>query len=251
MSSQMELLNIKFNGLLTQYRETYQEFINVINSNSDDKNLYKSVLNSSYIGDNNLNVVQNSSIENCSLLCKSNNSCSGATFDNTNNSCTLTSGTGNIINSVNKTAIVKQSLYYSYKLKKLNEELTSINNLLMELTNSKINDYSSIKQNTKEKNVMLNNNYEILESERYEIEDIIRKYETLNSAYQDGSIFVTSNYYNYLIYLLIVIFLIILLFKYNFIGEQIGGGNINFSISSIILIIVSCFVIILNAIIKN
>ena len=44
-----------------------------------------------------LNILQNSSIDNCLSSCKSNNSCSGATFDNINNSCTLSSGTGNII----------------------------------------------------------------------------------------------------------------------------------------------------------
>jgi hypoxanthine phosphoribosyltransferase len=55
MSSQIELLNSKFNDLLTQYQETYQEFINVVNSNSD-KNLYRSILNSSYIGKNQFDV---------------------------------------------------------------------------------------------------------------------------------------------------------------------------------------------------
>lgn len=247
MSSQIELLNSKFNGLLTQYQETYQEFINVINSTSNN-NSYRSVLNSSYIGENNLNIVQNSSIDNCLSSCKLNNSCSGATFDNTNNYCTLSAGIGNIVNSENKTAIVKQSLYYTYKLKILNEELSNINKLLMESTNSKINDF---KQNTKEKNQILNNNYEILEKERFEIEDMITQYETLNSAYRDQTINVTSNYYNYLIYLVIVIFLFFLLCKYNLMEKQIGGGYINFSKSSILIIILSCFVIILNAIIHN
>ena len=211
MSSQIELLNSKFNDLLTQYQETYQEFINVVNSNSD-KNLYRSILNSSYIGKNNLNIIQNSSIDNCLSSCESNNSCSGATFDNINNSCALSSGTGNIIDSENKTAIVKQALYYTYKLQKLNEELTNINNSIIVLnTNSKIND---LKENTKEKNQILNHNYKILTKERFEIEEIIRQFETLNSAYNEQSINVTSNYYNYLIYLVIVIFLFFLLCKY-------------------------------------
>ena len=247
MSSQIELLNSKFNGLITQYQETYQEFINVINSTSNN-NLYRSVLNSSYIGENNLNIVQNSSIDNCLSSCKLNKSCSGATFDNTNNSCTLSSGIGNIINSENKTAIVKQSLYYTYKLKILNEELANINKLLMESTNSKMNDF---KQNTKEKNQILKNNYEILEKERFEIEEMIRQYETLTSAYHDQNINVTSNYYNYLIYLVIVIFLFFLLCKYNLTEKQIGGGYVNFSKSFILIIILLCFVIIINAIIKN
>jgi hypothetical protein len=248
MSSQIELLNSKFNDLLTQYQETYQEFINVVNSNSD-KNLYRSILNSSYIGKNNLNIIQNSSIDNCLSSCESNNSCSGATFDNINNSCALSSGTGNIIDSENKTAIVKQALYYTYKLQKLNEELTNINNSIIVLnTNSKIND---LKENTKEKNQILNHNYKILTKERFEIEEIIRQFETLNSAYNEQSINVTSNYYNYLIYLVIVIFLFFLLCKYNLTEKQIGGSNINFSKSSILIIIIACFVIILNAVIKN
>jgi hypothetical protein len=239
----MELLNVKFNGLLTQYKETYKEFINTINSNS-----YKSLLNSAYIGENNLNIIQNSSINNCLSSCKLNKSCSGATFDTTNNSCTLARGIGNIIDSKNKTAIVKESLYYSYKLKNLNEELANINNSIIRLTNSKMNDYSKLKQNTKTKNQILNNNYEILEKERVEIEEIISQYETLNSDYSDGSIKTTTNYYNYLIYLLIVIFLFFLLCKYNLTEKQIGGSNINFLKSSLLLILLLCFVIILNVI---
>ena len=144
---------------------------------------------------------------------------------------------------------MKQALYYTYKLQKLNEELTNINNSIMVLnTNSKIDD---LKENTKEKNQLLNHNYKILTKERFEIEEIIRQYETLNSAYNEQSINVTSNYYNYLIYLVIVIFLFFLLCKYNLTGKQIGGSNINFSKSSILIIIIACFVIILNAIIKK
>jgi hypothetical protein len=251
MSSQIDLLGNKFNILLEQYKETYQEFINVMNSDTN-QNTYTNIADTSYIGESNLNVIQNSSLDNCLSSCQSNTSCSGATFDNIHNSCTLSSGMGSVIDSKNTTAIVKQALYYSYKLQKLNEELITVNSTIIGLTNSKMNDYSTIKEHSEEKSRFLNNNYEILQKERIEIGEMIRQYETLNSAYNDVTVNVTSNYYNYLLYLIFVIFLVVLLFKFNLSGQQVGGSVSNkFSKTSIAMYIFLFFVIILNAIIKN
>jgi hypothetical protein len=250
MTSQIELLSNKFNILLTQYQETYQEFITVINSESD-KNLYTNIQNSSYIGESNINIVQNSTLDNCLTLCKSNKSCSGATFDNNDNSCVLTSGAGNVINANDKTAIVKQALFYSYKLKSLNEELFNINNSINDLTESKLNTFNNL--NIKNKGEILNNNYQILQTERFEIEKIIREYETLNSAYEDGTINVTSNYYNYVMYAIVVLFLFLILLRFNFTGNQMGGGNNKSftTVNSILLPVFLFLLVVFNSSIKK
>ena len=102
----MESLGNQFNILLTQYQETYQEFLNAINSNN---NTLTTLSNSAFVGKSNIDTIQNSNQNNCLSSCTSNSSCSGATFDDNSNTCTLSSGNGNIITSTNQTAIVKRT----------------------------------------------------------------------------------------------------------------------------------------------
>lgn len=245
----MEILSTKFNSLLTQYQDTYQDFVNTISS---DTNTLTSVNNSAFVGGNNINTIQNSSVNNCITSCTSTESCTGATFDNNQNTCTLSSGNGHIVSSQNQTAIVKQALYYSNQLKNINDQLISINNSMMHLAENNSDNYKQTQESNYEKSQILEQNYNTLEQERMQIETILREYETLNSAYENGNINVTSNYYSYIIYLLIAIFLIFLLFKFSLTEQQRGGGSYkHFSNSSFIIIGISIFVIILNAYIKK
>ncbi len=245
----MEMLSNKFNSLLTQYQDTYQDFVNTISSNN---NSFTSVNNSAFVGGTNINTLKNSSVNNCLTSCSTNKSCSGATFDDTQKTCTLSSGNGNIINSKDQTAIVKQALYYSNQMQKINNELINTNSSMMHLANSNADNYKQTQQMNSEKAQILENNYNTLESERMEIAEIIRQYETLNSAYENGNINVTSNYYTYIVYLLISIFLIFLLLKFSLTSEQRGGGSfIGFSNYSWFIIGLSIFIIIANAYLKN
>ncbi len=243
----MEMLSNKFNSLLAQYKDTYSEFLNTINSND---NSFKSVPESAFIGVKNVNIIQGSSLDNCMKSCTSNESCSGATFDNLQKTCSLSTGTGNVINSPNQTAIIKQALYYSYQLQKINDELTSVNTNMMALSNSKVGDYQKTQELNSQKAEILENNYKTLEEERVQISEIIRQYETLNAAHENGNINVTSNYYTFIMYLFIVIILVLLLFKYGLSGEQVGGGASYSNISPFIFVILG-LIIIINAIIKN
>ena len=246
MSSQMEILSNKFNNLLTQYKNTYQDLVNTISSND---NTFTSVNNSAFVSGNNINTIQNSSLNNCMSSCSSTESCSGATFDNNQNTCTLSSRNGNIVNSQNQTAIVKQALYYSNQLQQINNQLTNINSSMMNLANSSATSYQQTEQTNQEKAQILQQNYNTLEEERREIEELIRQYETLNTAYENGNINVTSNYYWYILYVIIAIFLVFLLLKFNLTSEQRGGGNFT-KFSPFIYNFLLVFII-LNAILKN
>lgn len=244
----MEILSNKFNNLLTQYQDTYQDFVNTI---TYDNNTLTSVNNSAFIGGSNINNIEHSTVNNCMSSCSSTKSCSGATFDNNKKTCTLSSGSGNIVKSQNQTAIVKQALYYSHQLQKINNELTSVNNSIMNLANSSSSDFQQTQQTAQQKAQILQQNYNTLEQERMEIEQLIRQYETLNSAYENGNINMTSNYYSYIMYLLIAIFLIFLLLKFNLTSEQRGGGSNNFSKFSPFIFGLLGFIIVVNAILKN
>ena len=200
MSQQVEDLSNEFNILLTQYKDTYQDYINVINS--DDKS-FTTMSNFSFIGENNINTLNNSSLTSCQTSCSENAQCSGATFNNNSQNCILSSGSGSIVNTQQSTAIVQ------------------------------------------EQNSALNNNYNVLSNERIEIEQMIRQFETLNAAYQDGNINTNSNYNIYISLLFITIILVFLLVKYSISNQQRGGGS-NFSLNNnFIITILGLFIIFL------
>jgi ATP-dependent Zn protease len=83
----------------------------------------------------------------------------------------------------------------------------------------------------------LNNNYQVLANERIEIEKMIREYESLNTAYNDGDIKVNSNYFIYISLLIISLLLLFLLFKFSLPNQQRGGGKFSFNNNYLITIL--------------
>jgi len=248
MSSQLEILSNKFNNLLTQYKDTYKQFIDTINSNN---NTFTSLPKSAFIGTVNLNTIKNTSINSCITACSSNYSCSGATFDNKLNSCNLKSGNGNIIKSRNQTAIIKQALFYSYKLQNINNELINVNNSMMSLANSNKNSYEYTQNLNREKSEILQKNYNTLTQERGDIQQIINEYETLNSAYDNVNINLTANYYSYVIYVLITIFLVFLFLRFSTSNEQLGGSSVKFGRYTPFILVSLIIIIIINSSLNN
>ena len=120
---------------------------------------------------------------------------------------------------------------------------------MMNLANSNNSDFQQTQQMSSQKAEILQQNYNTLQEESKQIEQMIREYETLNSAYENEQINVTSNYYRYIIYVIIVIFLIFLLLKFSVTTEQRGGGN--FTKFSPFIFGLLGFIIVFNAILKN
>ena len=216
MSTQLQNLSSQFNSLLTQYTDTYKEYISLVNSND---NSLTSVPNSAFVGKSNINILNNSTLDACQISCSSNSSCSGATFNNTLSNCTLSSGPGNIVTAQQSTSFVQEAMYYSYQLQQLNSQLTSVNQQMRNLSNSSYNKLQQSHQKSLQQEEALQNNYQILIQERDQIEAMVRQFQTLNSAYENGNLIVTSNYYSYLILLLFVILLVFLLMQFSLFGE--------------------------------
>ena len=249
MSSQTDSLSSQFNSLLTQYQETYQQFLNVINS-ADISNNLMTVPNSSFIGQSNINTTQNTTLDNCVTSCSSTSSCSGATFDSQLNTCILSSGKGTIQSSLNKKAIIQEALYYSIQLQNLNQQLINLNDQITNITNKNINAYDINTKTINNKAQILQNNYSILEKERIKINEIIKQTETLNSDLENGNINITSNYYIYILLIIVAIFLIFITFKYSGRSEQKGGGHLKFNMSLLFMFILLGLIIIFNSYIK-
>ena len=248
MSSQLQNLSSEFNSLITQYTDTYKKYINVINS--EDTSL-TTVPDYSFVGKSNINVLNNSSIDACQTSCISNTSCSGATFNNNSNSCTLSSGTGNIIFTPQSTAIVKQALYYSYQLQQINTQLMNINQQIITISKNSYGDFKQNQQQNEQQAQTLENNYKTLSQERIQIDEMVNKFKTLNTAYENGNIIITTNYYSYIMLLFIVIFLVFILIKYSLPQQQRGGGNeFKFNINQLLIFSFLGFIIVFNSIKK-
>jgi len=222
MPIQLQNLSNEFNMLISEYQDTYQKYMDVINT---DNTNFKTIDNYAFYGEKQINTLNNTNIENCQSSCSSNSSCSGATFNTLSNNCILSSGSGNVIQTQNSNAIVKEAMYYSYQLQKLNTKLMNINQQIMNDSNNNYNQYQKNQNQSNQQETAMNNNYQTLSDERTHIEKMIREYETLNMAYENGNINVSSNYYSYIALLFIAILLIFLFLQFSFTGSQSGGGN--------------------------
>jgi hypothetical protein len=223
MSSQLQNLSIQFNMLLNEYQYTAKKYTDLVNSND---NTFTQISNYSFFGSN-LNVLNNSNVSACQTACSTNTACSGATFNKTSNSCSLISGPGNLVPNANSIAIIQQAIYYSNRLKELNFQMTALNQQMMDISSQNYNKYSHNIRKSDEKEIILLNNHDVLMEERREIDDMVRSFQTLDAAYQDGNIIVNANYSVYIIFLIFVVFLLFLLFKFAISSPQYGVGASN------------------------
>ena len=170
MSLQLRELSHQYNELLTEYKDTYKKYIDVLNNDNND---FTTVEDASFIGKNNLSVLDNTSLSRCENACLENKLCSGATFNTTLDNCILNSGSGNIVHSNKSIAIVEQVIYYSYRLQELNSQLLVINKQMMDISKNMYTKFNETQKQTQEHEEILQNNYTTLNDERFEIEKII------------------------------------------------------------------------------
>jgi small-conductance mechanosensitive channel len=137
----------------------------------------------------------------------------------------LSSGSGNIVNATNSTAIVQKGLSYSYQLQNLNQQLMDINQQINTIVNQSNTTYQNNLGQINEQGQALQQNYTVLTGDRDRINIMIREFETLNEAQQNSDINATMSYYNYIVLLFVAIFLVVLLFRFSVPSEQVGGGN--------------------------
>jgi hypothetical protein len=247
-SSQLQNLSDNFNQVLSKYQDTYQKYIDSINSNDNTLNV---INNSAFVSNNILSNNQNTTSDDCTTLCQNNSSCSGATFNSDNNTCILNSGKGNVINSNNSSAIVNPSIYYTYELKNLNQQLLDINKQIQNANSQTYSQYKETSNNTQQKEQILNQNYQILLQEREEIARMIHEFRTIDAAYDNGSINLASNYYQYTVLLIISVLLVFLLIKLSATGSQSGGGAKLFRGESLFLLGLMVLFLGLSTIYKN
>jgi hypothetical protein len=235
MSSQFDELSQRFNTLLSEYKDTYQKYGDVLNSKN---NSFAQIQNSSFVGESNLGVSSTSNVSACEANCSTNKSCSGATYNNTSNNCTLMSGPGSVVNTTNSVAIVEEALFYSNRLKELNVEMTSVNEQMINLSKSSSVTIQQNRGQSQQQQQIMENNYNVLSNERFELEKMSRQLQTIEAAYEDTNIHVNANYANYIVYILVIILLTLILLRTAVSGMQYGGGHKSVNNTWILLIAV-------------
>jgi NADH:ubiquinone oxidoreductase subunit 3 (subunit A) len=95
----------------------------------------------------------------------------------------------------------------------------AINQQMITTSNNNFGVFQLTQEQNQQQEQVLRNNYQTLSQERIHIEEMVRQFETLNAAYENGNINVTSNYYSYIVLLFVVIFLVGLLMRFSLPGK--------------------------------
>jgi hypothetical protein len=185
----------------------------------------------SFLGSGSLNKKQNvSSVNDCQALCSSTNNCTGATFNISNNTCSLRTGEGELLSSSDDNyAIIPEGKRYLNILKKLNKKLIDINKKIIELINKNKPFYNTLSEKENDRSNLLNQNYKQLNKEQIKIANFLKDSQDLDEAQNEGTILINKNYYKFVFLLIIIIVCIIVLIKFS----SSSGASYVSNISSI------------------
>lgn len=248
----LESLNAKYNNLLIQYKQAVSDYITYLNNYSEkQKNMFTNIQGQAFWGTGQAgqqSAYNVSNVNSCSALCSRTSGCTGATFNPTTYSkpmCQLRTGNADpVISSASDYAIIPQEKEILFNIQYINNQLTSVNNQILNIINNNRPLYESQIDERSEKNSILIANYEKLTKERNKIRGLIGDYEGLDRAQTDGDLRANQNYYSFLLLLVVAIFIIILLFRFTSYtpdadyGGALGGSVFNIILSVLIIIFI-------------
>jgi len=251
----LESLTKQYDTTLLQYNQVQSDYINYLQHTSSqlqgqpDLKL-TSIPNSTFWGTAGVSSSNVSSVEQCSALCSRTPGCSGATYNVTNNNqnnCWLRSGDGPVITGTNKQyAIISKANNYLKTLEKLNIQLINLNNQIMKVLESNKSVFMEQDSKRFEKYNVLKEKYTKLEFERRKILNQLFKHQTIEEKQNQGELIVTSNYYNYILLLIIALICVFILSKTAvvLISENASSSS-NSNLSLLVATILSVFIIFL------
>jgi hypothetical protein len=211
----LETLTKQYDIILKQYQQNIEEYLSFLNE-KNNTNTFVSVKRQAYWGTKPLSVEQSQTIGKCKMLCSTTKNCTGATYDENTLKCFLRTGESETTPSSNSyNAIVSENIFYLTTLKKLNNELTDINNKIIEYTSEGYKLYNTIDNNKDIQKKKLNQNYYKLAEEREIINKKMQEFQTIDQGINYSNSKINENYYSYLLLILLVIIFIIILIKYS------------------------------------
>ena len=245
----LELLNSQYKTKLIQYESAYATYISALNDNTinSETNSYVVLPGKIYTGTE-ISKNTNSSISQCEASCSANKSCTGASFNSINNTCTLQGGNGILAKSAqNDNAIITKMKEQIINLETINNQMIEINNQITntyKLLNPLISTYQ-IKLDTNENDLSTQNS--LLLSEREKIKKLLDEYNDINQNNINQTLFVEQTNSSYYLWFIICIISIILVIKTVFFPNI----QSNMSLLSIILWIILFICVILSTVNLN
>jgi hypothetical protein len=229
----------QYNNTLTEYQQVYQSYLNSLSFSKSDKGFnrkkeFSFVPNTAFWGTAGISQKPASTVVQCSNLCVANSSCSGATFDPSNNYCWLRSGEGSTVPSTtNQMAIIPATREYMMTLKSLNSRLTDINNQIIQMSKNMI--VTNVQMQNQVSSKTLQDNYNQLLKDRKMIQEITANHDTLTGEVNDSDLVITHSYTYYLFILLLFLFILYLFFRFVIFStggseksESMMGGSYSF-----------------------
>lgn len=188
----------------------------------------KTISNASYFGtlisDN-----TNSSLEKCKALCSTDMTCTGATFNPSDNSCSLYSD-GELLPSHGKTAMLPELGASADRLEKLNTKLTALNEqLLMFIDKKGQSKFDKLFENSQISSTQIISMKQTLEAEKKKIRKVQKELDEINNITTTETIETTRYYYSYiLLFLIAIVCIVAIYYTGNLQPKQSGGmfGNI-------------------------
>lgn len=212
----LESLELKFKNKLIEYQNAYNSYLNNLkNKNTVYNNQLKIVPNTLYYAPPRISNSTVNGAEACLALCSANPSCKSAIYNTKTSECGLQSGeNGSLSNDPSgiNTSIIMSTTTNLQQLKKMNDELISMNNQINDQIQKQ---YSNVNQHYQE-NATANQNmiqrFEMLQKEREMIREMMAELETIKSDNNDQRLKIeqgSSKYFFWAVIALITLFITI------------------------------------------
>lgn len=212
----IELLQKEYEIKLQQYQEAVQNYLSLLATDNKD---YIYLNEKSWWGTSPLKEGNSKTKEECSSMCLSDSSCSGATFNPVQHYCWTRKGEGKLAVNDDDYAIItkqKNALLSMNEIntslivinEKINTELTNITPETVELYKEKIN-----------KQAMLTKSYNLLLVHQQDIDSNLKEYISIEETEQNNILFVNQQHMRMRIWMLVVCLLLLVTIKILFGSE--------------------------------
>lgn len=165
-----------------------------------------------YMGTGSAGPSNSTNLNKCVASCTSNSKCTGATF--VSNKCNLRIGdTSTIKSSENSYAIITREKQMLMNIEEINEQLIVINKKIINQINIAEPIYDTNVKHSEYQTEELIKNYAQLQEERNNILDVMEQYDKLDNVEKQNQIFITKNYYSYILLTILTLAISVLLYK--------------------------------------
>ena len=234
----LESLNTEYKNLLIAYELSVSNYVNYLkeeleqpcknytgDSEDNSQSCYNvnnpvmtSIKGAAFWGTSGLSQNNSQTLEECKASCAITPGCTGATYNLTNEQtkCMLRKGDANIVSgSPDDYAIVPKGQQLLKIVQSINEKLTEVNEKIQKSTQAIETRFNSEAEKITTTNDDLINQYKNLVVERVKIQKILNEYQTLDEKHIEGNIYISQNYYSFILLMILVLLFVFLLYKFS------------------------------------